>query len=90
MLVPLAEGGWGTRRGLDDDKAEAPPTTPAVAMAMVTGVVKPFLVVLTSRDMKAFLKEEQLIRTATILVVKAIKPGKFRKVPHIAGNIGGN
>jgi hypothetical protein len=60
MLVPLAEGGWGTRRGLDNDgeEAEAPPTTPPVTMATVDGVVNPFLVVFANRVMKAFLKEK--------------------------------
>ena len=61
MLVPLAEGGWGTQRGLDNEDAEAkaPPTTPAVTMATVEGVVNPFLVVvLANRAIKAFLKEE--------------------------------
>ena len=65
MLVPLTEGGWGTWSGPDndndddDDVAEAPPTTPAVAMATVAGVVRPFLVVFANRVMKAFLKEDE-------------------------------
>ena len=71
MLVPLAEGGWGTRRGLDDE-VEAPPTTPTVAMAMVAGVVNPFLGVFANRDMKAFLKEES--RTPQNTRSKVIKP----------------
>ena len=60
MLVPLAEGGWGTQRELvNDDNAEAPPTTPAVTVETVEGVVNPFLVVFANRAMKAFLKKRK-------------------------------